>query len=228
MKIEAIEYSKKFTIAGSAKKFKCDRKRVREWRQNENDIRKEFELANCSNKRMRILGGGRKEKSAEINQTVLDWVQNARNDQKHVSRKLIKLKAEELSTELVRNQMLPEGSFTASNGWLEKFMNRNNLSLRRVTTTCQKYPSDIAPILTNFFMYVRQLKIKEKYHDNHIFAADETAIWVDPYGKTCITNKGAKEVAVQSTGHEKLRITVMLCAKANGDKCLPFVLTGDN
>ena len=77
-------------------------------------------------------------------------------------------------------------------------------------------------------MYVRKLKIKEKYHDNHIFAADETVIWVDPYVKTCITNKGAKEVAVQSTGHEKLRITVMLCAKANGDKCLPFVLLPRN
>ena len=29
---------------------------------------------------------------------------------------------------------------------------------------------------------------------------------------------------VQTLGHEKVHITVMLCARANGTKCRPFVL----
>ena len=34
----------------------------------------------------------------------------------------------------------------------------------------------------------------------------------------------AKDVAARTTGHEKMRITVMLCGKADGTKCKPFIL----
>ncbi len=34
----------------------------------------------------------------------------------------------------------------------------------------------------------------------------------------------SKEVAIRNTGHEKLRITVLLCARENGMKCKPYVL----
>uniref|UniRef100_A0A914V344 HTH CENPB-type domain-containing protein n=1 Tax=Plectus sambesii TaxID=2011161 RepID=A0A914V344_9BILA len=36
---------------------------------------------------------------------------------------------------------LEPGQFTASIGWLQKFMKRSNLSVRKATTTCQKPPS---------------------------------------------------------------------------------------
>uniref|UniRef100_A0A914HS98 Brinker DNA-binding domain-containing protein n=1 Tax=Globodera rostochiensis TaxID=31243 RepID=A0A914HS98_GLORO len=60
------------------------------------------------------------------------------------------------------------------------------------------------------------------YH--HIYAADETAVWLDASGGKCVAVKGAKEVSVLTTGHDKLRLTLMLTGRSDGYKCLPYVL----
>ena len=39
-----------------------------------------------------------------------------------------------------------------------------------------------------------------------------------------IETRGARDVTVQTLGHEKVHITVMFCARANGTKCKPYVL----
>ena len=66
-------------------------------------------------------------------------------------------------------------------------------------------------------------KIEESNY-KYIFACDETAVWLDASAGKCIEDRGAKEVGVLTTGHEKLRITVMLTARADGKKMLPFVI----
>ena len=50
-----------------------------------------------------------------------------------------------------------------------------------------------------------------------------------PYGSSvsanrCIEISGAKDVRFPTLGHEKVRITVMLCAEAHGSKCKQYVL----
>ena len=50
-------------------------------------------------------------------------------------------KAKAIHNESVGNDPAAQASFTASRGWLEKFMKRNCLSLQRKTTTAQKDPS---------------------------------------------------------------------------------------
>ena len=57
-----------------------------------------------------------------------------------------------------------------------------------------------------------------------LYGEDETVGWLDPPAATSLALLGAGDVAVQSTGHDKLRKTVMLTARANGQKCLQFVL----
>ncbi|KAH7704466.1 pogo transposable element with KRAB domain-like protein [Aphelenchoides avenae] len=109
-----------------------------------------------------------------------------------------------------------------SNGWLERFIKRHNLSYRRATTTCQKTPADYEKYVVDFIRYVEKLREDEQYA--HIYAADETAVWLDMASGKCITEKGAREVAVLTTGHDKMRITVMLTARSDGYKCRPFVL----
>ncbi len=49
-------------------------------------------------------------------------------------------------------------------------------------------------------------------------------MWLDPAGAKCIDECGAKEVSVRTTGHDKMRVTVMLLARADGYKCKPYVL----
>uniref|UniRef100_A0A915LU62 Brinker DNA-binding domain-containing protein n=1 Tax=Meloidogyne javanica TaxID=6303 RepID=A0A915LU62_MELJA len=43
-------------------------------------------------------------------------------------------------------------------------------------------------------------------------------------GGKCVAEKGVNEVPVLSTGHERLRVTVMLTGRMDGYKCLPYVL----
>jgi hypothetical protein len=58
----------------------------------------------------------------------------------------------------------------------------------------------------------------------HLYAADETGLWLDATGGMCVDERGAKEISVRTTGHDKLRVTVMLTGRADGYKCRPFVL----
>jgi hypothetical protein len=112
--------------------------------------------------------------------------------------------------------------FKASIGWLQKFMDRHNFVAREPTTVCQKPPKEYEHALVNLVMYISQLR--EKNNFQHIYAADETAVWLDSTGGKCIADKGAKEVSVLTTGHDKMRITVFLTGRSDGYKCLPYVL----
>ncbi|KAL3087207.1 hypothetical protein niasHS_009087 [Heterodera schachtii] len=62
------------------------------------------------------------------------------------------------------------------------------------------------------------------FHYTHVYAADETAVWLDPGGGTCVAEKGSNTVTVLNTGHEKARVTVLLTARSDGTKMRPFVL----
>ena len=53
---------------------------------------------------------------------------------------------------------------------------------------------------------------------------EETAVWSDMVGNTTINSTGAKEVALKSTGNEKVRVSVCLTAKADGTKMNPFIV----
>jgi len=103
-------------------------------------------------------------------------------------------------------------------------MMRKELTLRRVTTQCQKSPVSLTQTLVNLVLFVRKKCEERQYPFGSVFAADETAVFIYPSGRTCVTNIGAKEAAVRSTDHEKLHIMVMLRARDDGKKCLPFVL----
>ena len=98
--------------------------------------------------------------------------------------------------------------FNASRGWLEKFMIRNGLSLRRRTTQAQKTPEKIIEKLVSYILYIRRMK-KKQYDLSQIIAMDETAVWHDMLSNTTVTNKGAKSVVLKTTGHEKSRVTVV-------------------
>ena len=53
---------------------------------------------------------------------------------------------------------------------------------------------------------------------------DETAVWSDMVGNATIHSTGAKEVALKSTGNEKVRVSVCLTSKTDGTKMNPFIV----
>ena len=126
-----------------------------------------------------------------------------------VSRKMIRLRAKELSD---------DDDFKASRGWLERFMSRKRLSLRRKTTVCQSVPADCIPKLVSFITHLRQLQLRHNYRQ------DETACWMDMPSDTTVNLTGSRSVPLKSTGHEKDHFTVILTARADGTKAKPYVV----
>ena len=57
-----------------------------------------------------------------------------------------------------------------------------------------------------------------------IYAMDETAVWFDMLSDTSVDERGAKNVSVKTTGHEKSRCTVVLTANGSGRKLKPHVV----
>jgi hypothetical protein len=53
---------------------------------------------------------------------------------------------------------------------------------------------------------------------------DETAVWFDMVGSSTVDFKGAKSIALKTTGHEKARLSVILAAKADGSKLKPYIV----
>ena len=103
---------------------------------------------------------------------------------RRVSRKMIMLKAKSFFDE---NNAYPEAreAFGASRGWLENFMRRNNLSLRRRTTTAQKDPSFMIEKIVAYILQVRRIQREFEYEPGNIFATDETPIWNDMVSTHC-------------------------------------------
>ena len=68
----------------------------------------------------------------------LSWIQQRRSNMLRVSRKFIMFKAKSIYDEKCGDNEELKVGFVASNGWLTKYMKRNNLSMRRWTTIAEK------------------------------------------------------------------------------------------
>ena len=97
-------------------------------------------------KRKRLSGGGRKALDEEMEDGLFNWIIELNGRNLRVSREMIRQQAKTLST---------TESFKASRGWLDGFMKRKQLSLRRKTTVCQTAPADCISKLVNFtYIYI--------------------------------------------------------------------------
>ena len=71
----------------------------------------------------------------------------------------------------------------------------------------------------SYVMHVRRLQKQFSFHNSDIIAMDETPLWNDMVSNTTVEVTGSKEVAMKSTGHDKVRVTVCLAGKVDGSKC---------
>ena len=69
--------------------------------------------------------------------------------------------------------------FKSSKGWFEKFLKRNDLSLRKKTTVAQKDPPQLISRLVANVMHRRRLSKQFAFGPECIIAMDEIAIWSD-------------------------------------------------
>ena len=104
-----------------------------------------------------------KKKESKTKKRVANWIIEACQKQIPVSWHLIRLKAMEIATGLVESGDLEANVFSASEGWLDKFIHRYQLSLRATTSTCQKAPAGYATKLVDFVLFIHQM-LKSSQH----------------------------------------------------------------
>ena len=138
-----------------------------------------------------------------LENALVNFVREKRKTGRTVTGKMIRKKALELHPSLYGD--VP---FKGSQFFLYKFMRRNKLVERSITGLGQKIPIDAPELCDQFLEDVKHLS--DKY--DVILNMDETPMYFDlPTNKT-IDFEGVKTVLIRSTGHEKLRYTVLLTA----------------
>ncbi|KAI6235132.1 HTH CENPB-type domain-containing protein [Aphelenchoides besseyi] len=177
-KLEVVDYAKRNSNQKTAKEFGVGRSSVQDWRRQKDELKA---LRNSNSRKRRLPGAGRPLTNATFDDQLIEWVKNERTLKHPVSRRLISNHARSL---LEKTDL--------STGWMSSFISRHRLTSRRRTSTCQKLPSEYAQKIVDFILSTNRL-IATK-HFNGIYAADETAVSLDPVGGLVIDSKGVKDV----------------------------------
>ncbi|CAF0839337.1 unnamed protein product [Brachionus calyciflorus] len=106
-------------------------------------------------------------------------------------------------------------------GWLVRFLNRNNFVLRRIASKGRSLPSNCAETINTFIDKCQEDNANRPR--SHIYNFDETSIYLDSTDNYTYEVRGSKRVKVDTSGNEKTRISIGLCASAHGPK-LPLII----
>ena len=154
----------------------------------------------------------------EIEEKLVCWILEKREaDCVAITTQLIRCKA----LSLIR-PITP--TFKASDGWVRKFMERNNLVLRCKTHVSQTLPKDLEEKISSFRNEVASVFQDGDYPLDYICNMDETPIYLDLLPSKVVDRKGKKTIPVRTTASEKNRVTATLACTASGKMLPPFVV----
>ena len=194
----------------TAEKFDIQPKQIRDW------IYKHEELKR-SRPQMKRLTPGARPRYPALEDDLVIWVRSLRREQKVVSRFMVRSKAKSLAERPRFLAIYPNiGDCKWSDKWLDGFMNRYHLSVRRRTTVSQKLPSELESTQHQFLSFVLYQRIQYNYPLALIGNMDETPLTFDVPNNTTIEETGASTVSIRTTGHEKSNFTVVLACMADG------------
>ena len=219
-KLKVVEFAEKESNRSAGRKFQVDERRVREWRS------KKAELDEHSSKKKRLPGAGRKAVfSIAMEEDLVEWMETSRRQHLRVTCNAIQRNAAAIYDNHSLGDGEPAGpAFAASRGWLEKFLKRQEFTIRRRTTVSQRLPRELVPKVVGFIMHLHRRLFHERIPISAIGNMDETPCCLDMPGETTVEHVGARSVPLRTTGHEKSRFTVVLAAMADGRKLKPFVV----
>ena len=114
--------------------------------------------------------------------------------------------------------------FKASDGWLSKFLARNNLVLRAKTSIAQTLPCDLENKVQPFRQRVNYIRQNSDFPYELIANMDETPVYFDMVPSKTVDRKGKKSITVRTTKAEKRRITAVLSCTASGTLLPPMII----
>ncbi|OWZ12835.1 hypothetical protein PHMEG_00013944 [Phytophthora megakarya] len=166
---------------------------------------------------LRLKGAGAKPRLAEVEDMIFDQVLFLRSEKKKVSRDFIAKMGKDLA-----QSELHDNDFVGSNKWVDGFMRRYDLSLRR-TTNLTILTDDILTDRALSYMQYLSPRI-DMLNLVHTVLMDETAVYFEDPRRQTVDATGARHVVLKSTGFASMRVTAVLAVTASGRKLPPLVV----
>ena len=136
----------------AARHFGVDRKRLREWLENEDRLRGNRVGAA---KKKRMINAGKEPLSLELDKEVLRYLEEERVAGRAVMNKDLSKKAQEIA-------VLPD-TFKASPMWLKRWKKGNRVSLTCGTNDAQKVPEDYKAHIQHFRAQIIRSHLKQSH-----------------------------------------------------------------
>ena len=150
-------------------------------------------------------------KYADIEELLFDWFQKMREKSIPIGGVLIKEKARALAAEFEITD------FSASDGWVQKFLNRFNISLQSICGELNKVGEEKANDWITFFE-----GIKSKFRPQDVYNMDKTGIFFNLFPDQTYAIKAEK---CHGGEKSKQRLTAVLCCNSDGsEKMRPWVI----
>lgn len=207
-KIKVIETSEKegLSCREIAEKFGVGKTQVSRILSERSEVRKESN----TNIERKILK--RTSEYEEVNSLTLEWFHKARSLGIPVSGPVIKQKA------LMFASLTGKESFIASNGWLEKFNKRANITFKLISGEAK----DVCPITVN--QWKKNIKeICDDYSPEDIFNADESGLFWKGLPKRTFDYAGEETTGLKV---HKNRISIMFVTNLNGTEKRKLLVIG--
>lgn len=207
-KIDIIAESERIGLSARklAEKFEVGRTQVTDIIKNKSELKRLYEEGGNLEKKRKFP----KSEGLVIDQVVFNWFCKARNKNITISGPLIKEKA----LEVAQNMKLAD--FKASNGWLEKFCQRHNITFK--TVSGESADVNINDVET----WKKQLLfILKDYSPRDIYNVDETGLFYHAMPTKTFALKSDMCAGRKSA---KQRLTILFCANMEGEKEDPLVI----
>lgn len=151
-----------------------------------------------------------KSEGLAVDQVVYNWFCKARNKAIPISGPLLKEKALEAASSLKME------NFAASNGWLESFCKRHNITFKSICgESAEVNLDDIEDWKTKLPLILRN------YSPRDVYNADETGLYYRAMPNKTFALKNEKCAGKKAA---KQRLTILLCANMEGEKEDPLVI----
>ena len=214
-KLKILEEAKKSSLSNVCREYQLDIRMVRRW------SGKHCAFEHVHSERKRLEGAGRKPVIADLEDIIYSMVLHNREQSLVVRRSDIIEFAQHLAKEhTVEN-------FKASECWLDGFMKRYELSLRRSTSLFKLEDATVIQRCVSFVRYMQSIDWS-MYRNADVVCMDETAVYFGESTQTTVDFKGASSILIPSTGYESARVTCILGVRRDGTKLAPLVILKGN
>ena len=95
--------------------------------------------------------------------------------------------------------------FAGTTSWCERFMIRNGLCMRAITTVVLKLPREYKRNIIEFHKYVINVRKKPCFEIEQLGNMDEVPLTFDVPSNKTVDVKGAKTIMIKISGNEKTR-----------------------